>query len=69
MELPEFTDRLSVLGFAVGVFLVLAGVATVAGTPWSTSLTPLVGVVQVFGGLAAAAVGVGLAWLTQPSRA
>lgn len=69
MEFPQFTDRLSVLGFATGVFLVLAGVGTIAGTPWTTSITPLAGVVQVLGALLTIGIGAGLAWLTQPNAA
>lgn len=61
----EFEDRLAVVGTAAGVFLVLAGLATVAGTPWTHKASLLAALVQVIGALATAAVGVGLVWLSQ----
>ncbi|SDF40159.1 hypothetical protein [Halorientalis regularis] len=59
-----FSDRLELLGLLTGAFLVLAGLGTVAGTPWTT-LGGAVGGVKVIGGLLAIGVGVGLGWLSR----
>lgn len=61
-------DRLELLGLAVGGFLVLAGLATVAGTPWTHKATVAAAVVQVLGALGTAAIGAGLIWLTRTGR-
>jgi len=59
-------DRLEPLGIGVGVLLVLVGVATVAGTPWTHKSAGIaLGVGQAFGALAAVAIGAGLAWLVR----
>lgn len=65
MRRGEFTDRLSVVGLAVGALLVLVGLATLVGTPWTTARTMLAGVTQVVGAVLAIVLGVGLAWLTR----
>lgn len=65
LEGVTFEDRLAVVGTALGVFLVLAGLATVAGTPWTHKASIGAAVVQVLGALGTAAVGAGLVWLSQ----
>jgi hypothetical protein len=59
----RFDDRLEAVGTAVGVLLVLVGVATLAGAPWATKASTAAAVLQVVGVLATAALGAGLVWL------
>ena len=59
-----FADRLDVVGVLVGAFVALVGLGTLVGMPWQYGGGGLVTVLQIFGALAAVAVGVGLAWLT-----
>lgn len=62
-------DPLEPLGLAVGVFLVLVGIATLAGTPWvykSGSVVVMIG--QAFGALCAIGIGAGLAWLVTTQK-
>lgn len=61
----ESADRLTVLGLGVGALLVLVGLATLAGTPWTTAKTALAGVTQAVGAVLTVIVGVGLAWLAR----
>lgn len=61
----EFDDRLELFGLAAGVFLVLVGLATIAGTPWTHKASIGAAALQVVGALGTAAVGAGLLWLTQ----
>lgn len=61
----EFEDRLDVVGVAAGAFLVVVGLATIAGAPWALKSSLLAAGVQVLGALATAGVGVALVWLTQ----
>lgn len=61
----EFEDHLAVVGTLAGAFLVLAGIGTIAGTPWTHKATVAAAVVQVIGALATAAVGAGLIWISQ----
>lgn len=58
----EFRDSLVPVGAGLGVFLVVVGLATVAGQPWQTATTG-VAVGKSLGGLLAATLGAGLAWL------
>jgi hypothetical protein len=58
---PGLDDTLTPLGLAAGLFLVLVGLGTLAGTPW-TSANGLAGVLQTLGGLLAIALGAGLGW-------
>lgn len=59
-----FADRLDLLGTLTGVFLVLVAIGTAMGTPWVYSGSTLVTILQVFGVIATAAIGVFLVWLT-----
>jgi hypothetical protein len=61
----RFDDTLEPVGIAVGVLLVLVGLTTVAGMPWTTKATVAAAAVQVVGALGTAAVGVGLVWLAR----
>ncbi len=61
----EFVDRLEPLGIAVGVLLVLFGLGTVLGAPWTTKGSLLASVVQLIGVAAMVAVGLALVWLSR----
>jgi hypothetical protein len=61
----RFDDLLEPVGIGVGVLLVLVGLATVAGTPWTTKASVAAAVIQVVGALGTAAVGAGLVWLAR----
>jgi hypothetical protein len=61
----RFDDRLEAVGTAVGVLLVLVGLATVVGAPWATKTSAAAAALQVVGALATAAVGAGLVWLSR----
>lgn len=63
-DVLDFDDVLEPLGTVVGVLLVLIGLATVAGTPWTTS-GAVAGGLQSLGALGTAAVGAGLVWLSR----
>lgn len=65
MNVGNFEDRLEPLGIATGVLLVLVGIGTVAGTPWTTADSAVAAGIQVFGAVLAAVVGVALAWLSK----
>lgn len=60
-----FADRLEPIGIAVGVFVVLAALGTLAGAPWTTNGSGLVSVIQLVGIAGMIAIGVGLAWLAR----
>lgn len=62
-------DPLEPLGVAVGALLVLIGIATLVGTPWSyKSASALIMIGQILGALAAIAIGAGLAWLVYTQK-
>lgn len=58
-----FADRLDILGVLAGVFLVLVAIGTAIGTPWTHSGGTVVMVVQIFGVIVTAAIGIVLVWL------
>jgi protein-S-isoprenylcysteine O-methyltransferase Ste14 len=58
-------DRLEPLGIVVGALLVLFGLGTVYGTPWTTKGSVLASGLQLVGVLAMIAVGVALVWLSR----
>lgn len=64
----EFEDRLELFGLAAGVFLVVVGLATVAGAPWTHKASLGASVLQVLGALGTVAVGAGLVWLARTER-
>jgi hypothetical protein len=61
----RFDDRLEAVGVAVGGLLVLVGLATIVGTPWTTKGGAAAAGLQVLGALATAAIGAGLVWLSR----
>lgn len=63
-----FEDRLEPVGIATGVFLVLLGIGTVAGAPWTTASSSLAVGIKILGSLLTVAVGAGLAWLAWSGR-
>lgn len=64
----EFEDRLEVVGLATGAFLVLVGLGTLVGIPFTPTGGVGVALVQALGALGTVAVGVGLAWLVRTQR-
>lgn len=60
----DFKDTLEPLGIGVGVLLVLVGLGTLAGQPWSTLNSTGALVIQLVGVLALFAIGAALAWLS-----
>ncbi|WP_181687028.1 hypothetical protein [Halorhabdus salina] len=61
----RFADRLEPIGIVTGAFLVVVGLGTMAGQPWSTNGSTLVSVIQLLGVAGMIAIGVGLAWLAR----
>jgi hypothetical protein len=59
-----FSDRLELVGLLTGAFLILVGIGTIVGMPWTT-LGGAVGGVKAIAGLLAVGVGVGLGWLSR----
>jgi hypothetical protein len=58
-----FDDRLELVGFGLGVLLILIGIATILGQPWTIkSIVPAL--LQIVGSLGAIAIGGVLIWLT-----
>lgn len=64
----EIDDRLELVGVAVGAALVLIGLATLLGTPWTHGGGIAVAVLQIVGSLATVGIGAGLVWLAQTQR-
>lgn len=60
----RFDDRLEPFGVAAGVFLVLVGVAIVAGAPWATNPDTVAVALKIVGALGTVALGAGLAYLS-----
>ena len=60
----DIEDRLSLLGLLVGVFVVVVGLGTLLGTPWTTTESSTAVVVQLVGIVATVAVGVVLILVT-----
>lgn len=61
----RFADPLEPLGVAAGALLVLVGLATIAGMPWTVKGDALASLLQVLGALGAVGIGAGLAWLSR----
>jgi hypothetical protein len=61
----RFDDTLEPVGIALGVLLVLVGLTTIAGQPWTTKISLPVAIVQVLAALVTAAIGAGLVWLSR----
>ncbi|MBO4247486.1 MULTISPECIES: hypothetical protein [Halomicrobium] len=64
----RFDDLAEPLGIGTGVVLVLIGLGTVAGTPWTTNGSLMVSVLQMLGVVATIALGVALASLSWNGR-
>ncbi|SFS12748.1 hypothetical protein SAMN05216559_4118 [Halomicrobium zhouii] len=64
----RFDDELEPIGIAVGAFLVLVGLSTVVGTPWTTNPDTLAVALKLVGALATVALGAGLASLSWNGR-
>jgi len=60
----DFEDRLSVLGVLVGAFVVVVGLGTLLGQPWTTSESSSAVVVQLLGIVATIAIGLLLIVIT-----
>jgi L-asparagine transporter-like permease len=58
MQLPEFEDRLELLGLLVGAFVVIAGLGSLAGAPWATAQSTGPAVIRVAGIILMIALGV-----------
>ncbi|MFB6121648.1 MAG: hypothetical protein ABEJ68_11085 [Halobacteriaceae archaeon] len=63
MDTAVFDDELSIIGTGVGVYLALAGVASLVGMPWQYGTSSVAAAGQIVGALALIALGVGLARL------
>jgi len=64
MELPDFEDKLELLGLITGVFIVVTGLGTLAGAPWSTADGAGPAVIQVAGVFLLIALGVAIVLFT-----
>jgi hypothetical protein len=60
----DFEDRLALLGVLVGAFVIVVGLGTLLGTPWTTAASTSAVVVQLLGIVATIAVGVVLIVVT-----
>lgn len=60
----RFDDKLEPLGITAGVFLVFAGLGTIAGAPWATNPDTVAVAIKILGSLATVALGAGLAYLS-----
>lgn len=65
MDVRHVGDRLETLGIAVGAFLILGSLGTLAGMPWQTN--PAVGAValQLVGIALTVALGVAMVWIAR----
>ncbi len=60
------SDPLEPFGIVVGVLLVLVGIATLVGTPWThKSGSAVVMLGQIVGALSAIGIGAALAWVSR----
>lgn len=64
MNTLDFEDRLEPLGIALGAFLVLVGLGTLVGMPWTLGISAGAVILQLVGIVALLGLGVGLAWLS-----
>lgn len=61
----DFEDALEPVGVVVGVLVVLVGLTTLAGTPWTNKNSVALMLGQILGSLATVAIGAGLVWLAR----
>ncbi len=64
MEAIQFEDTLEPVGILTGALLVLMGLGTLIGQPWSTTNDTVVLLLQLLGVVLTVGIGVGLAWLS-----
>lgn len=64
----RFDDGLEPVGIAFGAFLVLVGLGTIVGTPWTTNPDTLAVGIKILGSVAAVALGAGIAYLSWTGR-
>lgn len=57
MNTPSFEDRLEILGILVGAFVVIVGVGTLSGLPWTTTNDLVASLIQIVGIVATIAIG------------
>lgn len=60
----DFEDSLAILGVLVGAFVIVVGLGTLLGQPWTTTENTSAVVVQMVGILATIAIGVLLVVIT-----
>lgn len=61
----QFDDFEEPLGVGVGVLLVLIGLGTVSGMPWTTNGDVVASVLQILGVLLTVALGAGLIYVSR----
>lgn len=64
----QFDDLEELLGVGVGALLVLIGLGTVSGTPWTTNGDVIASVLQGLGILLTIALGVALIYVSRGGR-
>jgi L-asparagine transporter-like permease len=58
MNTPTFEDRLEWLGIFAGAFVILVGIGSLSGLPWTTTENTIAAVIQVIGIFGFISVGV-----------
>jgi len=58
MNVPRFEDRLEWLGILAGAFVILVGIGSLSGLPWTTTENTLAAIIQVIGIFGIISVGV-----------
>ena len=61
----QFDDLTEPIGVGVGVLLVLIGLGTLSGTPWTTNGDLIASALQIVGVLLTIGLGVGLAYVSR----
>jgi hypothetical protein len=65
MDIPiDFEDRLAVLGVLAGAFVIVVGLGTLLGLPWTTTESTTAAVIQLVGIVANIAIGAVLIVIT-----
>jgi hypothetical protein len=58
MNTPSFDDRLEILGILTGAFIIIVGIGTLSGLPWTTNSSAIASAIQVVGIFGTIGVGV-----------
>jgi predicted membrane-bound spermidine synthase len=58
MNTPNFEDRLEWLGILVGAFVIVVGIGSLSGLPWTTAESTLAAGIQVVGIFGIISVGI-----------